>query len=78
MWIQPKTTGFGPSPRYGHSLTLTPDGRLMIFGGCSFADESGVPKYHDDVRQLDTDTMVWSRPKIDGQVGFFHVLLITL
>lgn len=67
VWMQPRSAGFGPTPRYGHSLTLTPDGRLLIFGGCSFQD-SGIPKYNDDVRQLDVDTMVWSRPRLTGQV----------
>ena len=66
-WIQPKSSGFGPSPRYGHSLTLTIDGRLIVYGGCSFT-ESGVPRYNDDIRQLDTDTMLWTRPKISGHI----------
>jgi hypothetical protein len=66
-WIEPRTTGFAPSGRYGHSLTLTPDGRLLIFGGCSLAKETGyIPKYNDDIRQLDTSTMIWSRPRING------------
>jgi len=38
-------------------MTLTADGRLLLFGGMSFA-ESGMPKYNEDVRQLDTDNMV--------------------
>ena len=66
-WMQPKTGGFAPSPRYGHSLTLLPDGRLMMFGGVSIdRDKGGVPQYHDDVRQLDTETMMWTRPRIAG------------
>lgn len=67
VWMQPRTTGFGPNARYGHSLTLTVDGRLLIFGGCSINPETGIPKYNDDVRQLDTDSMVWSRPRANGQ-----------
>mmetsp|Transcript_10166 Transcript_10166/g.13986 ORF Transcript_10166/g.13986 Transcript_10166/m.13986 type:complete len:343 (-) Transcript_10166:92-1120(-) len=67
VWIQPKTTGFGPSARYGHTMTLTADGRLLLFGGMSFA-ESGMPKYNEDVRQLDTDNMIWTRPRISGHV----------
>lgn len=34
MWLQPRTAGFPPCARYGHSITLTLDGRLLIFGGC--------------------------------------------
>jgi N-acetylneuraminic acid mutarotase len=67
VWMQPRSAGFGASARYGHTLTLTPDGRLLVFGGCSLP-ESGIPKYNDDIRQLDIDTMVWSRPRITGQV----------
>ena len=67
MWIQPRTAGFGPTERYGHSLTLTPDGRLFVFGGCSIDPDTQIPKFNDDVRQLDTDSMVWSRPRLDGQ-----------
>jgi host cell factor len=59
-------TGFGPTPRYGHTLTLTLDGRLLVIGGCSILEDSGLPKYHDDLRCLDTDTMVWSRPRLTG------------
>jgi len=64
-WIQPRTAGFEPTPRYGHTLTLTNDGRLIVFGGCSIS-ELGVPSYNNDVRQLDTDTMIWIRPRVDG------------
>jgi N-acetylneuraminic acid mutarotase len=67
-WIQPKTTGFGPTDRYGHSLTLTADGRLLIFGGATIDKATGVPKYLDDLRQLDTETMIWTRPRISGPV----------
>mmetsp|Transcript_18316 Transcript_18316/g.18394 ORF Transcript_18316/g.18394 Transcript_18316/m.18394 type:complete len:343 (+) Transcript_18316:96-1124(+) len=66
-WMQPKTSGFAPSPRFGHSLTLTPDGRLIVFGGCSLARDTSQPKYHDDTRQLDTDTMIWTRPMVEGK-----------
>lgn len=67
-WMQPKSAGFGPTPRFGHTLSLTADGRLIMFGGCSLVKESGVPRYHNDVRQLDTDTMIWTRPRINGTV----------
>lgn len=67
-WMQPKTAGFGPTARYGHTMTLTQDGRLLIVGGCSIDETTGVPKYNDDIRLLDTDTMVWSRPRIGGHI----------
>mmetsp|Transcript_7680 Transcript_7680/g.8384 ORF Transcript_7680/g.8384 Transcript_7680/m.8384 type:complete len:356 (-) Transcript_7680:842-1909(-) len=69
VWMQPRSAGFGPTPRYGHTLTLTADGRLIVFGGCSIDDASGgIPRYNDDIRQLDTDTMVWTRPRVSGHV----------
>lgn len=68
VWMQPKSAGFGPSARYGHSLTLTADGRLIVIGGCSIDDATGIPRYNDDTRQLDTDTMVWTRPRVSGHV----------
>jgi N-acetylneuraminic acid mutarotase len=67
VWMQPKTAGFGPTARFGHTMTLTVDGRLLIIGGCSIVPETGVPKYNDDIRQLDTDTMIWTRPRVNGQ-----------
>ena len=39
-------------------MTLTADGRLLLVGGMSFASDTGIPKYNDDVRQLDTENMV--------------------
>lgn len=67
-WMQPKTTGFGPTARFGHTMSLTGDGRLIMFGGCSIVKDTGIPRYHDDIRQLDTDTMTWTRPRINGAV----------
>jgi hypothetical protein len=64
--MQPRTSGFGPSARFGHTISLTSEGKLFIFGGCSLENSSGIPKYHSDVRLLDTETMNWTRPRIDG------------
>lgn len=74
-WMQPRTAGFGPSARYGHSLTLSPDGRLFIFGGCSLDKESSVPKYHRDTFILDTETMIWTRPRVNGKHSCRHEIL---
>lgn len=65
-WMQPRTAGFAPTPRFGHTMSLTNDGRLLIFGGCSIPKDTHIPRYNNDVRQLDTDTMIWSRPRING------------
>ena len=66
-WMQPRTSGFGPTPRYGHSLNLSSDGRLFCFGGCTLT-EKGLPKYLDDVRVIDTETMIWTRPRVEGLI----------
>lgn len=65
-WMLPKLSGFAPSARFGHTMNLTLDGRLLIFGGCSLDKSGHMPRYNNDVRMLDTDHMVWSRPGIEG------------
>lgn len=47
---------------------MTPDGRLLVFGGCTISkDTAFLPRYNEDIRQLDTETMVWTRPRVNGQ-----------
>lgn len=59
-WIKPRTSGPQPSPRQGASIDILPDGRLVVFGGCTVTP-GAPPRYWADVRELDTETMVWSR-----------------
>uniref|UniRef100_A0A7S4D7S8 Uncharacterized protein n=1 Tax=Heterosigma akashiwo TaxID=2829 RepID=A0A7S4D7S8_HETAK len=82
-WVQPRVGGLPPSPRYGHTLTLLPDGRLLALGGAAVpAPGAGAvaPQYLEDLRQLDTETMAWSKParageKLSGRFGHTTTLL---
>jgi len=67
-WTQPRTAGFAPSPRYGHSLTFIPStGQVVVFGGACFDEEVGCLTYLDDVKILDSSSMIWSRPSLSGK-----------
>lgn len=44
---------------------LLPDGRILMSGGGTL-DEKCIPSYHKDLRQLDTETMLWSKAKTTG------------
>lgn len=46
-------------------MILLPDGRILLSGG-AMVDEKCVPSYHNDLRQLDTETMLWSKAKSNG------------
>ena len=68
-WAEPKTSGMPPSPRFGHSLNLQQDdgdGRIILFGGSTMKPD-GVPDYLNDMLELNTESMVWSRVKQQGQ-----------
>ena len=60
----PRTAGQPPSPRHGCTMELLPDGRIVVFGGSAMGPKG--PEYYSDVRELDTETMVWSRPRVTG------------
>eukprot|EP00602_Paraphysomonas_sp_CaronLab_P000197 CAMPEP_0185031222 /NCGR_PEP_ID=MMETSP1103-20130426/18569_1 /TAXON_ID=36769 /ORGANISM="Paraphysomonas bandaiensis, Strain Caron Lab Isolate" /LENGTH=252 /DNA_ID=CAMNT_0027566671 /DNA_START=41 /DNA_END=796 /DNA_ORIENTATION=- len=66
-WMQPRTSGFAPTARFGHTINLSEDGRLIVFGGCSIPKDTRTPRYNSDIRELDTDSMIWSRPRISGE-----------
>jgi N-acetylneuraminic acid mutarotase len=71
-WLNPRTAGLSPTPRYGHELKLLDDGRIFLFGGMRIEGEvKGVPEYLGDIRQLHTETMVWSKPRIASENNFF-------
>lgn len=79
-WVTPRTQGFPPSPRYGHSFSYI-NNQLVIFGGASLRQEGkleekeeegdNVPditlRYLNDVKVLDTETLRWSQPSLSGK-----------
>jgi host cell factor len=75
-WVEPKTGGLKPPPLYGHTLNLAANGHILSIGGVSIGDGnksnskdsvlSATPVYHNDFRSLDTETMIWSRPRLTG------------
>lgn len=67
-WLKPQTADRPPCARHGHSMTLLDDGRILVFGGYTVtsAQNGQPPEYQSDLWTLDTETMVWSRPRISG------------
>eukprot|EP00357_Protocruzia_adherens_P036578 CAMPEP_0115034862 /NCGR_PEP_ID=MMETSP0216-20121206/40989_1 /TAXON_ID=223996 /ORGANISM="Protocruzia adherens, Strain Boccale" /LENGTH=261 /DNA_ID=CAMNT_0002413999 /DNA_START=158 /DNA_END=943 /DNA_ORIENTATION=- len=75
-WSSPTVSGPGPSARQGHRAVLI-GSNLIIQGGFSYAEVSkreGRSKYGshlqacylNDLRVLDTETLVWSRLRVTG------------
>ena len=79
-WMQPETAAKSPCARHGHTMTLLEDGRLMVFGGYSVQGKPETsPVYHGDVHMLDTETMIWARPRVTGtypKPRFGHSVLV--
>jgi Rab9 effector protein with kelch motifs len=65
-WLRPRTAGRPPTKRYNHTMSLLADGRILVMGGYMAGKGVTKPEYYDDVRELDTETMVWSRPRVTG------------
>lgn len=68
-WLQPRTVGLAPSMRYGHVLELLSDGRILCFGGACVSSKDPIPIYHNDLRSLDTETMIWTKPSVAGELA---------
>lgn len=52
----------------GHDMQLLEDGRLVLYGGLMMQKGGASPEYHKDLRQLDTESMVWSRQRASAEV----------
>ena len=49
-------------------MQLLEDGRLVLYGGLMMQKGGASPEYHKDLRQLDTESMVWSRQRASAEV----------
>ncbi|RHZ53550.1 hypothetical protein Glove_441g37 [Diversispora epigaea] len=62
-WSQMDTTGDAIDPRQYFSSVLTPDGYIIIFGGCSYTPGSSYfSSVSPKLARLNTDTFEWSIP----------------
>ena len=64
-WVQPRTGGLEPPKIYGHTMNLTANGHIMMMGGVNISS-TGIPEYFNDLRSLNTETMIWERPRHTG------------
>ncbi|KAL9559560.1 hypothetical protein MBANPS3_000345 [Mucor bainieri] len=54
-----------PSTRVGHNAVVTPDDKIVIFGGSNGGDER-TAQFLNDVAILDTKLWLWDRPNVGG------------
>lgn len=68
-----------PCGRFGHSLALVHDGRILLFGGSTITPSKGSPDYLDDLRELDTESLVWTRSRTNGKgpsARYYHTATV--
>ncbi|KAI8064757.1 hypothetical protein BC940DRAFT_305274 [Gongronella butleri] len=68
MWRSPNTIGKAPSPSRGHSANIVEyqtgtrkSFEMFVFGG------GDGPRYFNDVYRLNTESLSWSQPKVQGK-----------
>ncbi|KAK9814161.1 hypothetical protein WJX72_001384 [[Myrmecia] bisecta] len=59
-WMTAETRGVAPSPRSAHVAAALANRYLLVFGGGS------VAHCYNDLHCLDTETMEWSQPPVEG------------
>jgi host cell factor len=50
----------------------------LLFGGAGLSAQ-GVPEYYNDLRELDTETMIWSRARTSGDgpsARYMHIAAV--
>jgi len=65
LWAFPQIEGVPPTPRGGHSATLT-GASLVIFGGHFYNGKDTGFTYLNDTHVLDVNSSRWIKPKISG------------
>jgi hypothetical protein len=67
VWSAELTNGIIPGARFGHSASLTSDGRIIIYGGMDVNSKAADPA----LAVLDTTTpkYTWSSPEVTNPIG---------